>query len=174
MMVLHVVYLSRLACTCTSSVREAPCRVMLCLSKLFLVYTLDFMQERMSLLTQVKTGERPAECHHSMLLCWSKSPCNMRHQNICCSNRFVFVNLDACMASQAVTLGVMERLKVCKALLSCCELSAVLYTVLHCCQNCTQVVTLQQGSRRSEQLHISCMFAHLMTNLKLLQGCSLH
>lgn len=28
------------------------------------------------------------------------------------SNRFVFVNLDACMASQAVTLGVIERLKV--------------------------------------------------------------
>nr|QOL01216.1 putative extracellular protein TR9_024 [Trebouxia lynnae] len=27
------------------------------------------------------------------------------------SNRFVFVNLDACMASQAVTLGVIERLK---------------------------------------------------------------
>ena len=29
-----------------------------------------------------------------------------------CSNRFVFVNLDACMATQAVTLGVVERLKV--------------------------------------------------------------
>lgn len=34
-----------------------------------------------------------------------------------CSNRFVFVNLDACMASQAVTLGVIERLKVTALLL---------------------------------------------------------
>lgn len=44
-----------------------------------------------------------------------------------CSNRFVFVNLDACMASQAVTLGVIERLKV-TALLPFNNLSALTAT----------------------------------------------
>ena len=29
-----------------------------------------------------------------------------------CSNRFIFVNMDACMASQAVTIAVLNRLEV--------------------------------------------------------------
>ncbi len=29
-----------------------------------------------------------------------------------CSKRFIFVNTDACMAAQGVTLGVFEKLKV--------------------------------------------------------------
>ena len=29
-----------------------------------------------------------------------------------CRKRFVFVNTDACMAAQGVTIGVMEKLKV--------------------------------------------------------------
>jgi hypothetical protein len=29
-----------------------------------------------------------------------------------CSKRFVFVNLDACMAAQGVTLTVLDQLKV--------------------------------------------------------------
>lgn len=47
----------------------------------------------------------------AILNCISTGPC-IDQTFASCSNRFVFVNLDACMATQAVTLGVVERLKV--------------------------------------------------------------
>ena len=41
----------------------------------------------------------------------------LTHFWILCRNRFIFVNTDACMAAQGVTLGVMEKLKVDRNLL---------------------------------------------------------
>ena len=121
---LPMVFPRRLSLNCLAL---TSCRVMPILASWQRESTPGYMQEPISLQTprMISVPSISLSANHflppdtTLMPCdtismpfWAAEKGPLIDSGLLCRNRFIFVNTDACMAAQGVTLGVMEKLKV--------------------------------------------------------------